>query len=141
MDAFKKHLAKQGTVHKLTVHDTPEQNGVAEVFNRIALEHVRAILHASGLPKFLWGEAVRHVVWLKNCTSTAAVAAKTPIEVVTGKKPDLAELPEWGCRVWVHTKMNSKLDARAVEGKWIGYDEQSKVVLPRSMTDIFGNLE
>jgi transposase InsO family protein len=93
-DAFKKHLAKQGTVHKLTVHDTSEQNGVAEVFNRIYLERVHAILHASGLPKFLWGEAVRHVVWLKNRTSTAVVAAKTPIEVVTGKKPNLAELPE-----------------------------------------------
>jgi len=63
---------------------------------------------------------------LKNHTSTAAVAAKTPVEVVTGKKPDLAKLPEWGCRVWVHTKNNSKLDPRAVKGKWIGYDEQSK---------------
>ena len=87
---------------------------------------MRAILHASGLPKFLWGEAVRHVVWLKNRTLTAAVAAKTPIEVVTGKKPDLAKLPEWECRVEVHTKKNSKLDARAVEGKWVGYDEQTK---------------
>ena len=110
-DAFIKHLAKQGTVHKLTVHDTPEQNGVAEVFNHIALERVCAILHGSGLPKFLWGEAVRHMVWLKNCTSTAAVEAKTPIEVITRKKPDLSKLPEWGCKVWVHTKSNSKLGA------------------------------
>ena len=28
--------------------------------------------------------------------------------------------------MWVHTKDNSKLDARAIEGHWMGYDEQSK---------------
>jgi hypothetical protein len=113
-------------VQKLTVHDTPEQNGVAEVLNCIGLERTRAILHASGLPKFLWGEALRHVVWLKNRTSTVAVTSKTPIKVVTGKKPNLAKLPEWGCVVWVHTKSNSKLDGRTVEGRWVGFDEQSK---------------
>ena len=89
--------------------------------NRVGLERTRAILHASDLPKFLWGEALRHVIWLKNRTSTVAVASKTPIEVVTGKKPNLAKFPEWGCVGWVHTKVNSKLDARAV-----------LLVLPRS---------
>ena len=28
--------------------------------------------------------------------------------------------------MWVHTKDNSKLDARPIEGCWMGYDEQSK---------------
>jgi len=87
-DAFIKYLIEQGTIHKLTVHDIPKQNGVAEVFNHIALEWVHVILHGSCLPKFLWGEGVHHVVWLKNHTSTAAMEAKTPIKVVTGKKPD-----------------------------------------------------
>jgi hypothetical protein len=124
--AFIKHLTQQGTVQKLTVHDTPEENGVAENLNRVGLERTRAILHASGLPKFLWGEALRHVIWLKNRTSTVAVPLKTPIEAVTGQKPDLLKLPEWGCQVWVHTKKNLKLDARAIEGRWVGFDEQSK---------------
>jgi hypothetical protein len=99
---------------------------VAEVFNRIGIEQVRAILHASGLPKRLWGEALHHVVWLKNRASTAAVASKTPHEVVTGTKLDLSKLLEWGCTVWVHTKSNSKLDGHTEKGRWIGYDEQSK---------------
>jgi hypothetical protein len=37
---------------KCLVHDTPEYNGVAERLNRMILERVRAILHASELPKF-----------------------------------------------------------------------------------------
>jgi hypothetical protein len=66
------------------------------------------------------------VIWLKNRTSTVAVVSKTPFEAVTGKKPNLAKLPEWGCVAWVHTKKNLKLDGRATEGHWVGFDEQSK---------------
>ena len=48
------------------MHDTPEENGVSERLNGVILQRIHMILHASGLPKFLWGEAVRHVIWLKN---------------------------------------------------------------------------
>ena len=54
---FVLHLRKNGTKQKLTVHDTPQHNGVSERLNRTILEKVRAMLHASGQPKFLWGEA------------------------------------------------------------------------------------
>jgi hypothetical protein len=51
---------------KLMVHDTPQHNGVAKRLNQTLLEKVCAMLHDSGLPCTLWGEAVRHAVWLKN---------------------------------------------------------------------------
>lgn len=122
---FSDHLAKSGTKRNLTVHDTPEHNGVAERLNRTLLEKVRAMLHASGLPKFLWGEAVKHAVYLKNRTSTKALDGKTPFEIFYGTKPNLSGLPEFGCEVWVHTTEGSKLDGRAVKGRWVGYDEES----------------
>ena len=126
-EQFINHLAAAGTEQKLTVHDTPEENGIAERLNGVLLERVRALLHASGLPKSLWGEAARHVIWLKNRTSTKAIpSGKTPYELVTGKKPNLADLREWGCPVWVHDTSGSKLDGRAKEGRWVGFDEQSK---------------
>ena len=83
------------------------------------------MLHGSGLPKFLWGEAVKHAVYLKNRTSTKALDGSTPFEIFYGTKPNLAGLPEFRCKVWVHTTEGSKLDGRAVEGKWVGYDEDS----------------
>ena len=52
-DAFSKHLKRAGTIHCLTIHDTPEYNGVAERFNRTILEKMRALLHESRMPKFL----------------------------------------------------------------------------------------
>jgi transposase InsO family protein len=35
---FEDYPAKQGMKHRLTVHDTPEQNGVAERLNRTLVE-------------------------------------------------------------------------------------------------------
>ncbi len=51
---FQDYLKSRGTEMKLTVHDTPQHNGIAERRNRTILERVRTSLHASGLPRFLW---------------------------------------------------------------------------------------
>jgi len=59
------------------------------------------MLHASSLPKFLWGEAVCHVVWLMNRMSTKAIDGKTLFEAASGKKPDLRDIHKWGETVWV----------------------------------------
>ena len=59
---FSNYLASQGTVRNLTIHDMPEHNRVTERLNRTLLEKVQAMLHPDGLPKFLWGEAIKHAV-------------------------------------------------------------------------------
>ncbi len=66
---FDTYLATHGIQRRLTVHDTPVHNGVAERLNRTLLEKVRAMLYAADLPGNLWGEALKHAVWLKNRTS------------------------------------------------------------------------
>ncbi|KAF7371239.1 Transcription factor [Mycena sanguinolenta] len=109
--AFANYLSSQGTVQRFTVHDTPEENGVAERLNGVLVEKCRALLHASGLPKFLWGECLRHVA-------------------VHGRKPDFSDVHEWGCKCYVHQQMDvvkqSKLDPRAKEGRWMGLDDASQ---------------
>jgi hypothetical protein len=62
---FKEHLQKQGTELRLTVHHSPQQNGVAERLNYTLVEHAHAMLIASGLPRSLWGAAVMHATCLK----------------------------------------------------------------------------
>ena len=122
---FTKFLQEQGTERRLTTHDTPQHNGVAESLNRRLVERVRAILHHADLPKNLWGEAILFAVWLKNRTSTKALGNVTPYEKLYGNKPNLAGVPEWGQAVWVHSSQGSKLDARANEARWVGYDRDS----------------
>src|SRR5712691_7622239 len=127
-DAFNAHLAQlaAGTARKLTVHDTPQLNGVAERLNRMLLERICAFAHESGLPKSLWGEALRHAVWLKNRTATRALDGKTPFETLLGRLPDLSGLRVWGCHVWVHDPDVSKLDVHAREALWLGFDVDAR---------------
>jgi hypothetical protein len=122
---FSAFLQEQGTEHRLTTHDTPQHNGIAESLNRRLVECVRAVLHHSGLPKTLWGEALHFVVWLKNRTSTRVLGTITPFECVHGYKPNLGGVPEWGQRVWVHNGKGSKLDARGTVARWVGFDSDS----------------
>jgi len=125
-EAFISYLDENGTERKLTVHDTPSQNGVSERLNRTLIEKVRAVMIASQLPCFLWGEALMHVVWLKNRTWTRALPkGVTPYELVIGDTPVLRDIPEWGSVVWVHDTSSGKLGIRAKEGRWVGYDLNS----------------
>ena len=81
---FVLYLKQQGMAQRLTVHNMPQHNGVAEWLNRMILECVRVLLHASRLLKFLWGEAACHVVWLKNRMPTKVLDGLTPYEVAFG---------------------------------------------------------
>jgi len=124
--AFTLYLKQRGMEQKLTIHDTPAHNSVAKHRNRTIVERIHALLHASGLPKFLWGEAARHIVWLMNRIMTKAVDGMTPYEAVFGRKPDLQNVREWGEKVWVRTEGGNKLGGCIHEGRWIGIDERSK---------------
>jgi hypothetical protein len=115
---FSEYLDEMGTMRKLTIHYTPEYNGVVEHLNRTLLEKVWAMLHASSLLKNLWGEAVMHAVYLKNRTSTCTLKGKTPFEMLTGKKLNIANLCEFGTKVWVHDTSGSKLDGHSHVGRW-----------------------
>jgi hypothetical protein len=46
--------------------------------------------------------------------------------MATGQKPDLSDLHKFGCIVWVKNLKAQKLDPRTIQGKFIGYDEESK---------------
>jgi hypothetical protein len=41
-------------------------------------------------------------------------------------KPDLSSLIEWGAKVWIKLSDAGKLQPRAVEVHFVGYDEESK---------------
>jgi len=95
---------------KLTVHETPEHNGVAEQSNRTILEKVQAMLHDSDLPKFPWAKAAQHMVYLKNQTWTHTIGDMTPYKLLYDCKPNIGNLQAWGCKVCVHNTGNLKLD-------------------------------
>ncbi|GBE80058.1 hypothetical protein SCP_0212610 [Sparassis crispa] len=119
------HLERAGTIRKLTVHDTPEHNGVAERTHLTVFNGIRAALACSGLPKWLWGEALAYVVYVYNRTARCALQGQSPFEVHYGHTPDISNLHEWGSTVFVTVATDSKFDARGHEVCWIGLDRMS----------------
>jgi len=89
----------------------------------------RAMLFQSGLPKYLWAEAINHSVWIRNHAITRSIPGKmTPFELATGDKPDMSNVHEWGCKVWVKLLDVEKLEPRAKEGRFVGFDDESKAI-------------
>ena len=116
----------KGTVREYTVHDSPPQNGVAERGMRTRAERARALLLASGLPRFLWEEAMKHTTWLQNRTPACALDGKTPYEMKNKEKPHLSGIQEFGVAAYVKDLKAGKLDARVQVGHFVGYDSESK---------------
>ena len=121
---FVLYLKRQGTVQHLTAHNTPQHNSIAECLNWMILKRVRVLLHASGLLKFLWREAARHIVWLKNRTPTKVLDGLTPYEVAFGPKPDLSHVREWRSEVYAKTERKNKLEGRVDKVRWMGIDDK-----------------
>ncbi|KAL7284965.1 hypothetical protein ACG7TL_000054 [Trametes sanguinea] len=123
---FEEHLRAKGTRHRTSVHDTPEENGVAERVNRTLAEHARAMLADSDLPHSLWSYAMLHATWLKNRTATRALGSATPYEKRFGRVPDLRDLRTFGAKVWIRKEHAAKMESKAVEGRFVGYAPNAK---------------
>lgn len=63
---FALYLEEHGIMTQNTTPSTPQQNGVAERRNHIFLNIIRNMMCTSGLPRFLWGEALEIANYLTN---------------------------------------------------------------------------
>ena len=80
---------------------------------RTKAEQARALLLSSSLPCFLWEEAMKHSTWLQNRTPAQANDGKSPYQVKTQKKLNLAGIQEFGAAAYVKDLKAGKPDARA----------------------------
>ena len=105
------HQDDNGTVHELTIHDSPPQNATSERGLCIRAEQAHTLLIATGLPRMLWEEAMEHSAWLQNRTPTHALEGRTPYEEHYKKKLNLTEIQEFGVAVNIKDLSARKLDS------------------------------
>lgn len=127
-DEMKRFLNENGIRHRRTVPYTPEQNGSAEREMRTIMEAARTMIHDKELSPKLWAEAVNCAVFVLNRTGTSTVKDKTPFELWHGKKADIQHFRTFGTQVFVHIpkQQRQKLDAKAKQCTFVGYDENVK---------------
>jgi hypothetical protein len=118
----------KGVLHQTTCPHTPQQNGVAERFNRTLFNSVRAMLIQSGVPGPYWAEAVQTACTLHNVTPSSATGSYTPWELLFHNKPDLSGLRVFGCAAYVTIPkvQRKKLDPPGSKGIFLGYSIQAK---------------
>lgn len=98
--AINELCSSRGILHELSCPYTAQQNGRAERENRILTEAVTALLIDSGLPKYMWAEALNYAVFTLNRTGKSPVAGKSPYEVFYNKeKFDIRLLKPFGAKV------------------------------------------
>ncbi|CAI7871859.1 unnamed protein product [Closterium sp. NIES-53] len=101
---FEKVLKRKGIQHQLTVPYNPQQNGVAERFNRTLQEGARTLLGRAGLPDPFWVTALRQVVVVKNqVLATVGDKQWVPYTKWYGSAPAVNMLRTYGCMVVFHT--------------------------------------
>ncbi|CAG9830139.1 unnamed protein product [Diabrotica balteata] len=117
---FKNYCVQHGIVQEFTARYTPQQNSIAEQFNRTILDKVRAMFVETNLPKSMWGEAVRTAVYQLNRTPSRAIELQVPAEIYLNRL-DLSKLKVFGSKVWYNLPKKSKLEPRASKGVMVGY--------------------
>ena len=125
---FTSYLTKEGIKHQVTTPHTPQQNGVAERLNRTLIESVRTMLADSKLPHRFWAEALSTAVYLRNRSSTKALAGITPHESWSGTKPNVSSLRIFGCSAYARVPKveRCKLDSKTRKCVLLGYGTNRK---------------
>jgi len=112
---FSSFLKTEGVRHEFTVPKCSEQNGVAERMNHILVEMIRAMLCDATLPQQFWAETLSTAVYLRNQSPTKSLSGMTPIEALTGEKPNFQHLRIFGFVAYSHVPKDEwhKLDSKA----------------------------
>lgn len=135
MDTF---LRNQGIQRRLSVVRTPQQNGVAERFNRTLVEMARCLLLQSNLSDMFWADAVATACHLRNRCPSRSINGDTPYQRWFNRdKMSLNYLRAFGSTVYVLDKdpAKGKLSDRSMKGIFIGYPRETKgyrIWLPES---------
>ncbi|KAE8956692.1 hypothetical protein PF005_g5899 [Phytophthora fragariae] len=92
-----------GVRRQVSEANNQASNGKAERMHRTILNMARCMLFASGLPLKFWGYAVEYAAYMLNRSACSANPRRmSPIEVLTGKCPDMAGIVTIGspCTVY-----------------------------------------
>ncbi|KIM21895.1 hypothetical protein M408DRAFT_32434, partial [Serendipita vermifera MAFF 305830] len=125
---FNRFCEDHGIAREHTIRDTPQQNGVAERFNRTLAEGITTMLAQAKLPKSMWVDAARAFAHTHNRLPSPNTDGRTPHERFYGKTPSVSHLRAWGCLAHVHLQKDQR-DQLAPHTKkclFIGYPSSYK---------------
>ena len=134
--AAEKAFAREKGIHiRESAPRTPEQNGKAEVVGRHIVEMARSARINAGLPEFLWPQAIKHTIDVRNLTPKRQLDWKSPHELLgralnlpdRSIQPYTKHLRIFGCEAYVRIPEEDpefvkarKIKARSRLGAFVG---------------------
>jgi len=110
------------------------QNGVAERSIGIIDDSSRAMLEHASLSSYDWPFAIVHAVYLRNnIISNSIQEGTTPEELFVGVKRTLQPRGILGCLIYAKNFVRNKHDNKSVKCVFLGYSEQYKACMIRSV--------
>ena len=132
-------------MHQTTTPYTPQQNGIAERKNRTLKDMVNSMLNSSGLPHYMWREALLTANTILNRIPHKKTS-ESPYELWKGKIASYKKLKVWGClaKVQVPLPKRTKLGPKTIDCVFIGYASNSStyrfLVIKYEVLDINNNI-
>lgn len=124
---FERLCVDSGIIHQRSCAHTPQQNGLAERYNRTIVERARCMLFDANLTRGYWAEAVLTAVKIMNSTINSAVNG-IPEEIWTGNSVDISSFRVFGCKAMakIPDATRKKLDKKSIECIFVGYADNQK---------------
>jgi transposase InsO family protein len=122
---FREFCRQNGTEAHHSPPATPKMNGIAEANVQTSKDAARTMLMHAHLEEAYWRRAVLHHTYLWNRTRVGRETGMTPIETMTGRKPNAMYLGVFGCDVFVHRpkeKRDTTFSAKMEPGVYLGHD-------------------
>ncbi|CAI7869257.1 unnamed protein product [Closterium sp. NIES-54] len=88
-------------LQNFTLHDSLQQNGIAESRYHTLVQITRCLLSHSHTPLSLWGYALYHAALLYNLYPHPHLPDTTPTALWLGKTPTARPRSVWGCTAYV----------------------------------------
>jgi hypothetical protein len=118
---------------QVTATDTSSSNGPVERPHQTISNALMSMLSGTNLPIKFWPYAFHHYLRLYNVIPHGD-APSSPMEICTGRRPNLAQLRTFGCRIYAlparpHHRRQEKLHADTRRGIFLGYAQTFKNAL------------
>ena len=123
-DKLQAAFKKFGIIHTKSAPGTPQQNSVAERFNRTIIEMATCLMRERGVEEHFWGYAVLYANRIRNRLPCKGADDKVPFALWFNKSPSLKHHRTFGCKALnLVTKGNrAKFDSHSTECMYLGPD-------------------
>ena len=125
---------------EFTVPYNPEQNGMAERYDRTLIEMTSCMLGEANMDKLYWCEAMMTAVDIRNVLPSAPSPKACPFETLFHRKPSINVMRVFGSLCYAHIakEKRRKLDDSGLRSRFLGYAKQNKAY--RLLDDTTGRI-